>query len=269
MAPIDESGDEPLSLRAIGASLAGWALAPMRYATDLILPPICLNCHEPIAAHGKLCAACWQQIDFIATPLCDRLGTPLSYATEAVPLSSAALRRSPDYGRARAVARFDGVMRELIHRLKYSDRHELINLFGPMMRAAGRELLAKADCLVPVPMHRWRLWRRRFNQAALLAGHLGQETGIPVEFTALQRVKYTVSQVNLGWHERRANVGAAFAVDPKRADHLRGRHVLLIDDVITSGSTVEACARVLKTAGAAEVDVLAIAIVTDYPVFYD
>ena len=268
MAHVDRS-DERAGLRAIGASLGKAALGPLRYAADLMLPPICLNCHEPLADHGKLCAKCWQGIDFICTPLCDRLGVPLPYATEEVTLSSAALRRTPEYGRARAVARFDGVMRELIHRLKYSDRHELLNLFAPMMRVAGRELLKSADCLVPVPLHPWRFWRRRFNQAALLAARLGRNAALPVEMRALRRVRRTVSQVSLSWQERRANVEGAFALDPKRTDHLRGRHVLLIDDVITTGATVEACARTLKAGRAREVDVLALALVADYPAFYD
>jgi ComF family protein len=270
MAWEDESGPQPpAGLRAAGASLAAGVLGPLRYAADLILPPICVSCHEPISVHGKLCAACWRRIDFISAPFCDRLGVPLPYSTEAVTLSAAAQRRTPDFGRARAVARFDGVMRDLIHRLKYSDHHELVTLFAPLLHGAGRDLLGSADFLVPVPLHRWRLWRRRFNQAALLAGRLSHDAGIPVEFAVLQRVKRTVSQVNLGWQERRANVDAAFAVHPKRAERVRGRHVLLIDDVITTGSTVEACARALKAAGARQVDVLALAMVADYPAFYD
>jgi ComF family protein len=263
-------GEGKGGLKAVFASLGGWAARPARYALDLMLPPVCLACHEPLAWHGALCAACWQRIDFIREPLCDRLGLPLPYGGAGeVLLSSAALRRTPDYGRARAIARFDGVMRDLVHRLKYSDRHELLDLFAPMLASAGHELLARADCLVPVPLHRWRLWQRRFNQAAMLAARLGRTTRLPVEHGALLRVRRTVSQVNLSWHERRRNVEAAFAVSPSQAARVAGRHVLLIDDVITTGATVEACARVLKAAGASEVDVLALALVADYPQFYD
>jgi ComF family protein len=251
--------------RAVFASLGGWTMGPLRYAVDLMLPPVCLACHEPLASHAALCSRCWQQIDFIREPLCDRLGLPLPYgAAGEVTLSSAALRRTPDYGRARAIARFDGVMRDLIHRLKYSDRHELLDLFAPMLRGAGHELLAGADCLVPVPLHPWRLWQRRFNQAALLAGRLGKMTELPVEHGALRRVKRTASQVRLSWNERRANVDTAFALGPGQESRLTGRSVLLIDDVITTGATVEACARVLKAAGAREVNVLALALVDDY-----
>ena len=256
-------------LRAVLASLGGWTMGPLRYAADLMLPPVCLSCHEPLACHAALCSHCWQQIDFIREPLCDRLGLPLPYGGGEVTLSSAALRRTPDYGRARAIARFDGVMRDLIHKLKYSDRHEMLDLFAPMLRGAGHELLAAADCLVPVPLHPLRLWQRRFNQAALLAGRLGKATGLPVEHTALRRVKRTASQVSLSWSERRSNMEAAFAVAAGQEDRISGRHVLLIDDVITTGATVEACARVLKEAGAREVDVLALALVADNAAFFD
>jgi ComF family protein len=264
--------DEPgvtLGLKGVLASIAGGLMGPLRYAADLMLPPVCLRCHEPLACHGGLCAECWRQIDFIRGPICDRMGVPLAYDGGEVSLSSAALRRAPDYGRARAIARFDGTMRELVHRFKYSDRHELLHLFVPMLRGAGRELLAQADCLVPVPLHRLRLWHRRFNQAGLLAKRLSRDTGIPAHFDALRRVRRTTSQVSLGWQERRSNVAAAFAISPKSAGKIAGRHVLLIEDVITTGATVEACARTLKGAGASEVDVLALALVTDYPGFYD
>jgi ComF family protein len=269
MALADESRDGPGGWRAVFAALRDALLGPLRYGADLILPPVCLRCYEPLASHGALCAACWRGIDFIRAPLCDRLGLPLTYADSEVTLSAAAMRRAPDYARARAIARFDGTMRELIHRLKYSDRHELFDLFAPMLRSAGHELIAQADCLVPTPLHRMKLWRRRFNQAAMLAQRLARDTGLPLELDALIRVKQTPSQVDLGWQERRANVEAAFAVPPGRAERVKGRHVLLIDDVITTGATVEACARVLKQAGAKQVDVLALALVADYPVFYD
>jgi ComF family protein len=268
--PVLDSGEEPSGgLSAVFASLGAWVRGPVRYAVDLVLPPVCLACHEPLASHAALCSRCWQRIDFIREPLCDRLGLPLPYGANEVTLSSAALRRTPDYGRARAVARFDGVMRDLIHGLKYSDRHELLDLFAPMLCSAGHELLASADCLIPVPLHPWRLWRRRFNQAAMLAGRLGMATGLPVEYGALRRVRHTASQVNMTRGERRRNVDRAFALAPAQVERISGRRVLLIDDVITTGATVEACARVLKAAGARDVDVLALALVADDPSIYD
>jgi ComF family protein len=167
------------------------------------------------------------------------------------------------YDRARAVAHFDGVVRDLIHRLKYGDRHDALRLFARWLRDAGHELLQDCDLIVPVPLNRWRLLRRRFNQAALLAAELEKLTGIASDPLALTRLKRTPSQVGLTNDQRRRNMAGAFAVIPGRAQALEGSHVLLVDDVITTGATIEACARALKRAGAARVDALSLALVTD------
>ena len=246
------------------ADMRRWTMGNLRYITNLFLPPVCIRCHAPISAHGALCAACWQGINFIMPPLCSRLGLPLPYASgEDVQISSMALRHPPVYGRARAAARFDGVMRDLVHGLKYADRHEVVNLFGRMLCSAGTELLRDADVLVPVPLHRLRLLKRRFNQAAILAGRVSAATDLPRELNALRRIRRTASQVGLSRDERRMNVADAFAVAPAAAARLRGKRILLLDDVITTGATLGACARVLKEAGAAKVDCLALAMVVD------
>jgi ComF family protein len=242
------------------AAAGAWAVSNLRYAADLILPPVCLRCHAPLASHGVLCAECWRGIDVIRPPLCDRLGHPLPYATGEITLSAAALRRPPLYARARAAAHFRGVMRDLIHAFKYSDRHEAVDLFVRMMQTAGAELIADAGVLVPVPLHRRRLWQRRYNQAAVLARGLARLTGTPADTALLLRGKATATQVGLSGEERRRNVAAAFCLARAADTRLRGRRVLLIDDVITTGATLEACTRVLKDGGAAEVDCLALAL---------
>lgn len=237
-----------------------WTREHFRYAADLILPPICVYCHDPLSDHGLLCASCWQNITFITPPLCDRLGLPLHYADgDGIQLSAAALRDPPVFRRARAVALFSGVMRHLILGFKYADRHEAVNMFARLMQGAGATLLREADLLIPVPLHRRKLFNRRYNQAAILAKKLSGLTGIPSDATSLRRIRRTPSQVGLPQHERRANVTSAFAVPPEHRDGLRGKTVLLIDDVITTGSTLNACARTLLDAGAAHVDCLAIA----------
>lgn len=259
-----DQGEAETRRNAMAADLRRWTVGNLRYVADLFLPPICIRCHEPNSAHGVLCARCWQGIDFITPPLCDRLGLPLPYASGGdVPVSSMALRHPPAYGRARAVARFDGVMRDLIHALKFGDRHEAVDLFGRLLRSAGAELLGGADLLVPVPLHHARLWKRRFNQSALLGGWLSTATGVPLELHALRRVTATASQVGLSRAERHRNVAAAFGIAPGAAARIAGKRVVLIDDVITTGATLDACARVLKDAGAAEVDCLALALVVD------
>lgn len=230
---------------------------------DLVMPPLCLSCHRPLAAHDALCAACWKDIDFITAPYCDRLGLPMPFDTGDTMVSAAVAADPPDYDRARAVARFSGVMRTLIHGLKFHDRHDVRRLFGRWLVKAGAELLADADMLIPVPLTRGRLLSRRFNQSALLAQEVSRLTGIATEPFALRRARRTQPQVGLSRPQRLRNVAGAFAVTATHASKLAGLRVLLIDDVITSGATVRACARPLKRAGAARVDVLALGLVTD------
>jgi ComF family protein len=243
-------------------------MSGLRYVSDLALPPICISCHDPVDRHNALCPACWSTLHFIRPPLCVRLGIPLPYDAGDTPLSSTALQYPPEYDRARAALAFHGVVRDLVHAFKYADRHEAVPLFARWMSEAGRELVAEADMIAPVPLHSWRLLRRRFNQSAVLAGRLAQAHRTPV-FHGLRRVRNTKQQVGLEFGKRRANVAGAFAVKPRTAKAVGGRRVLLVDDVITTGATVEACALALKEAGARAVDVLAIARVSDLetPVF--
>lgn len=260
MIPNGEDDDpgtaEPRFLQVAGA----WMASNLRYTADLILPPVCLYCHAPLISHGVLCAACWQGIDMIRPPVCDRLGHPLPYATSEITISAAALRRPPLYARARAAARFSGVMRDLIHGFKYADRHEAVGLFVDWLAAAGAELIADADVLMPVPLYRWRLWKRRYNQAAILAQGLAQKTNVPLETAVLLRSRPTASQAGLPGQDRRRNVAAAFCLASGAEARIRGKRVLLVDDVITTGATLEACTAELKAGGAADVDCLALAL---------
>lgn len=179
-------------------------------------------------------------------------------------ISAAAAADPPDYARARAVAAYEGVMRRLIHDLKYHDRHDARRLFGRWLVEAGGGLLGDAAAvLVPVPLSRWGLIKRRFNQAAILAHEIARETGHAVIPRALVRTRRIRSQVGLTRQQRRENVRGAFRVPERQRRHIAGRRVILIDDVITTGATARACARALRRAGAAEVDVLALALVTD------
>jgi len=239
-----------------------WTTTALSYLADLVLPPLCVACHDPLDRHNALCPRCWSGLRFIRAPLCNRLGIPLPYDAGDQPVSSTALRHPPLYDRARAALAFDGVARDLVHAFKYADRHEAVPLFTRWMSDAGRTLIAEADVIAPVPLHPWRLVRRRFNQSAVLAGRLARAHDKPL-ILGLARLRNTKQQVGLAFGERRANVEGAFRVSPERFAALAGRRVLLIDDVITTGATVEACALALKEAGASVVDVLAVARVTD------
>lgn len=259
------TGEAELSLEGAAASAAGepagarLARPLLGRLADLLLPPVCISCRARIGSHGLLCGACFAKIDFISPPICARLGIPLPYDTGEPALSAAAIASPPVYDRARAAARYSDTMRELIHGFKYRDRHEGLPLFAKWLRHAGAELLADADLIVPVPLYPVRLWWRRFNQSAMLATALGRLTGISVDCFALKRVRRTSSQVGLSADQRRRNVAGAFRVDQARIDRVRGNKVVVVDDVITTGATAEACAPALRRAKAARVDVLALA----------
>ena len=158
---------------------------------DLIVPPCCLVCRAPLSAHHLLCAPCWREVHFIRPPLCDVLGMPLPFDTGGRMVSAAAVAQPPAYDRARAVAHYSGAMRTLVHQFKYADRHDARALFGRWLAEAGRDLIAGVDVVVPVPLSRWRLLSRRFNQAAILAQELSRQTGLAVDLHLLQRARST------------------------------------------------------------------------------
>jgi ComF family protein len=248
-------------------SRAGGAAAVLRRAVaacaNLIVPPCCLVCRARVGAHHLLCPACWREVHFIRPPLCDVLGIPLPFDTGGRTVSAAAVAHPPAYDRGRAVAHYSGAMRTLVHQLKYADRHDGRTLLARWLAEAGRDLLPGIDVILPVPLSRLRLLRRQFNQAAVLAGELSRQTGVPMDPLLLARTRSTRSQVGMTREQRRRNVAGAFRVPERRRARLAGRHVLLVDDVVTTGATVDACARTLKRAGAARVDVLALAMVTN------
>ena len=250
-----------IAARTGAALLRRWTRGAATGLADLVFPPCCLACRAAIAGAEALCPACWQAVRFIERPFCQRLGTPFAVDLGAEGLlSPEAIAEPPVYGRARAVALFDdGPARVLVHRLKYGDRGELAGAMGAWMARAGDELVAEADVLVPVPLHRSRLAARRYNQAALLAGVVSRRSGVPLGVDALHRAKATKPQVGLTRSQRAGNVQGAFAVRPEARVAIEGRRVVLVDDVLTSGATVNAAARVLLRGGAARVDVLVFA----------
>jgi ComF family protein len=255
---------EPVSVAAIAhfKRAADMTRAIWRAALDLALPRLCAVCREPVEGQG-LCPACWSKMFFITRPYCERLGVPFVYDPGPGILSMEAIADPPAYHRARAAVRFDEIARALVHALKYGDRLDLAPMMGGWLSRAGRELLADADALVPVPLHWRRRWARRFNQSAILAAAVSTASGVPVAGHALKRVKFTAQQVGLSRSARAANVQGAFRVPPEGKAQVAGRHLVLVDHVLTSGATVEGCAKALLRAGARNIDVLVFARVAD------
>lgn len=234
-----------------------------RAVTNLLWPPSCIGCGAAVIEPDRFCAACWQSLPLISPPVCQRYGVPLPFDLGPEPLSPLAISDPPVFARARAAFRYDGLARELVHHLKYGDRTELARPMGRLMAEAGKPLVADASLLVPVPLHRFRFFGRRFNQAALLATEISALTDVPVGYEVLTRVKATRPQVGLTRAERADNLARAFAVPDHQRLHVAGRHILLIDDVMTSAATGNACARTLLKAGAAAVDLLVFAVVAN------
>lgn len=235
----------------------------MSRAFDLLFPPSCTACGEPVADRDTLCPECWQQIEFIVPPLCNRLGIRLPFATGNEMVSAAAAARPPLYARARAIGHYDGPLRRLVHALKFHDRQDVRHILATWLCRAGRQLITDADIIIPVPLYRRRLLTRRYNQSALLAAEIARLTGMRSHPLALERTRRTKTQVGLTAKQRQQNVRGAFKVPPRYKQLIEGRRILLVDDVITTGATVEACTRALLDNKAKNIDVLAIALVAD------
>lgn len=226
---------------------------------NAVLPPRCLACGATVEAPGTLCVGCWSRLDWLAPPLCSACGLPFEFDQGPDALCGASLAERPSYARARAALRYDDASKAMLLRFKHADRTDATPAFTAWMSRAGAELLAEAHWLAPVPLHRRRLFERRYNQAALLALALGKARGIPVIADLLLRRRYTPSQGRMSRAERRKNVAGAFAVAPRHKAALAGKKVLLIDDVMTTGATLEACAKTLRRGGAAAADALTLA----------
>ncbi|HTQ13947.1 MAG TPA: ComF family protein [Rhizomicrobium sp.] len=240
-----------------GARAAGLRKA-VRGVLDLLLPPLCAICRKPVSEAHALCPACWSEIAFLDGPACARCGAPFEVDPGPGTLCAACHAEPPAFDRALSVLRYDDAGKKPILALKRADRHDLVPAFARWLERAGRELVAEADVLMPVPLHRRRLWQRRYNQAALLAHRISRLTSKPVDALALVRIKPTPSQGEMpSAKARRRNVRGAFKV--ARPQAVRGRNVLLVDDVLTTGATASACARALKRAGARSVNVLTVA----------
>lgn len=252
MAAMPMTGPQDRQLTATLGHLA-------RTALDAVLPPRCLSCGTVVGSEGALCPPCWGRLAFITAPYCACCGLPFAFEVAADALCGECLRAEPQFSRARAALHYDDASRPLVLAFKHGDGTHAAPALGRWMAQAAGELMGGADLLVPVPLHRWRLFRRRYNQAALLARALADHSGTPAAGTLLLRRRRTPSQGGLSRGGRIANVRGAFAVAEKGRDRLRDRNVLLVDDVMTTGATAGECARILRRAGAARVDVVTLA----------
>lgn len=231
------------------------------HALDMVLPAQCPVTRLPVEEPGMIDASLWKELDFITAPYCTSCSVPFEIAEhdDKDHICASCLENPPPYNKARAPLVYNEAAKDLILAFKHADKTQLVRSFLPWMLQSGEDVLALSDVIIPVPLHYWRLFKRRYNQAALLADALGKATQKPVFKNSLQRQIATSSQGKMGPKDRFENVKNAFGINPKTVNHIVGKSVLLVDDVYTTGATIKACSQVLLDAGVSEVNVLCIA----------
>ena len=258
---MHESSDRPDAVGK-GYIVGLWraaALALGRLALDTVLPPRCLSCDAVVGGIGMLCPRCWDSMRFITAPHCARCGLPFPYDLDADAICGACAEEPPRFNRARAVLVYDEASRGMILSFKHGDRVDMVPSFARWMASAAPDLVRDCTSLVPVPLHRFRLLHRRYNQSALLANAISGIAGRPVIHGVLRRIRRTAPLGTLSPAARRRALAGAFDIAPSQATRVQGHRVLLIDDVLTSGATANACARSLLNSGAESVDLLTVA----------
>lgn len=229
---------------------------------SFFIPHRCLVCREEVLSKNSLCSKCWPQLAFISQPFCEVCGMPFDFEVEKNALCGSCLETPPPFDKARAAFYYGGASKDLILKFKHGDATELAPAFASWLNTAGRDFLEKAEVFVPIPLHWTRLLKRRYNQAALLSKHLSTICKKPHRPLGLKRIRVTPSQGTLSKLQRHKNVEGAFQVPESEVNHIKGKKVVLVDDVFTSGSTVSSAARALRKAGAQSVFVLTAARVT-------
>ena len=229
---------------------------------DLLLPPRCLGTGEIVDTQGMVTPALWSRLTFIDAPYCQTCGLPFAFATPDGSLCASCIEDEPVFDTARTAVIYDDTSRQMILDFKYGDRLHAVDTFMSWMLRAGAGMLAETDIILPVPLHRKRLWQRRFNQSDLLAQKLARRSDKIYLPKGLTRQRHTIPQKGLSRKERHLKVKNAFTVPDKQKSVLQDKNVLIVDDVFTSGATLNECARILKKSGAAKVFVLTVARVT-------
>ena len=233
----------------------------LRQIVNFILPPRCLSCREQISDKGTFCASCWIQLNFVPNDKCSCCGDPFEVAhnDDVELVCPPCLSNPPYFSKAVAPLIYDDISKDLILKFKHGDATYMAPSFAKLLELVGEEILTQSDYIMPVPLHLSRLVKRKYNQAALLCKNLSDPYQPKVIQDGIVRIKKTKSQGHFSKKERASNVANVFEVNNNYCADIKGRIVTIIDDVLTSGATVNACAKVLRQAGAKDVKVITIA----------
>lgn len=258
---VMHNGFMEIGVRAVKGqkTSVGWFGRATRLVLDQLYPPCCIQCDKPTSTPDALCPACWRGLRPITDPKCPVLGLPFEVNLGEGALSAAAIASPPPFGRSRSAFVYNDIAAAMVSRLKYGDRPELAQFCARAMAANCVEVLDEPSVLVPVPLHRARQWQRRYNQSTELCRALSTITGLETVPLLAQRIRRTRPQVGLSRDQRTRNVAGAFSIHPDGLAMITGRKVVLVDDVITTGSTVTALTHALNRAGINHIDVISFA----------
>jgi len=228
---------------------------------NTIIPPTCPGCHIPVDQDHDICPKCWKSLEFIVLPFCDNCAEPLdiSGVSEEIYTCGKCQQTPPRFSQTRALFKYNGLARHLILGLKHGNATHLASNLSSKACLHHSNYIQDADIIIPVPLHWSRLLKRGYNQASLLAKYIARNCQIPLQTNILLRNRRTASQGNYGKKARLRNVQSAFTLSDKEKNSIANKTVLLVDDVMASGATLNECSKVLLTANAKKVKVLVIA----------
>lgn len=230
----------------------------MKFLLNLLFPNKCIICDNYSSSY-ELCNECWSNCSFITKPYCFICSHPFAYETDPKAICGACVATKPKYDRAIALLKYDHHSKKIIHKFKYQDQLHILNYLTNLMLNMGKELIEQSDIIIPVPMHKYKLLKRGYNQAALLAMNLAKITKLKYLPQALTKLENSTPQAGLKKEERAKNIKHSFELNEKFTADLKGKNILLIDDVITTGATISECTKILKKAKPSKVYVLAVA----------